>query len=114
MVLPLSALVVAVPLVLAAADQVPSFDVRPSCDGALVNAAGGRGTDACVRAELSARDELATKWPDFPPSDRTHCVDITTMTRMPSYVQVLTCLEMARDARQLRNPGERTTVGAGR
>jgi hypothetical protein len=35
------------------------------------------------------------------------------MTRMPSYVQVLTCLEMARDARQL-NPRERSTIGSGR
>jgi hypothetical protein len=35
------------------------------------------------------------------------------MTRMPSYVQVLTCLEMARDARQLESPARRSTSGSG-
>jgi hypothetical protein len=113
MILPLSALLVAVPLVLAAADRVPTFDVHPSCDGALSTAGAGRGANVCVRSELAARDELAQKWSQFPVADRAHCVDVTTMTRMPSYVQVLTCLEMARDARQLKSPGERTTVGAG-
>src|SRR5690349_5657783 len=115
MVLPLSAFLVAAPLVLAAADQVPTLDVKPGCEGALTNARADRnGTNACIRSELAARDELASKWQQFPAPDRAHCVDVTNMTRMPSYVQVLTCLEMTRDARQLRNPGERSTVGSGR
>jgi hypothetical protein len=113
MFLPLPAIAVAAPLIIGvAADGVPSFDVNPTCRGAAATAgAGGRGSDVCVRAELGARDQLAKEWAQFPSADRTRCVELTNMTRMPSYVQVLTCLEMARDARQL--DGRRSTVGTG-
>jgi hypothetical protein len=113
MILPFPALVVAAPILLAAADQVPTFDIGPTCQGASTTAgAGGRGHDVCINTELGARDQLAQRWDDFSAADRAHCVSVTTMTRMPSYVQVLVCLEMTRAARSLR-PGERTTTGAG-
>ena len=109
----LSVVLLAAPLIVAVADQVPSFDVNPTCRVAEAAAgAGGRGSDVCVRTELSARDKLGQQWAEFPEADRTRCVRLTSMTQMPSYVQVLTCLEMARDARQL-NPRERSTVGSG-
>ena len=106
--------VIATPLILAAApaaaDTVPTFNIHPTCDGASVGISGG--PDVCMRSEQSARDELANKWAAFPAADRTRCVQLTNMTHMPSYVQVITCLEMARDARQLRAPAERSTVGS--
>jgi len=109
----LSAIMLAAPLTfVAVADQIPTFDVHPTCQGAHATAgAGGRGSDVCIKSELSARDDLAKQWAEFPEADRTRCVHVTNMTQMPSYVQVLTCLEMARDARQL-NARERGTVGA--
>src|SRR3954447_22960371 len=115
MILLLAAFVIATPLLLAAAeparaDTVPSFNIHPTCDGASVGISGG--PDVCVRSEQSARDELVAKWAQFPAGDRTRCVQLTNMTHMPSYVQVLTCLEMARDARQLRAPAQRSTVGS--
>ena len=114
MILPIPALVVGLPLIMAAADTVPSFDIRPTCQGAAERAgAGGRGPEACQNTELSARDQLAQNWNTFSAADRDRCVTLTTMTRMPSYVQVLVCLEMARDARNLRAPAERGTVGTG-
>jgi hypothetical protein len=100
------------PLMIAAADQVPTFDINPTCSGAQTTAgAGGKGTDVCTRSELGARDQLAQQWTQFQPDDRNRCVALTTMTRMPSYVQVLTCLEMARDARVLTQPRETTGMG---
>jgi hypothetical protein len=115
MFLSVSAMIVAAPLFVAVADQVPTFDVHPTCVGAAASAgAGGKGPDVCVKSELGARDELAKEWAAFPPGDRSRCVQLTNMTRMPSYVQVLTCLEMARDARKLGDPRERSTVGQGR
>ena len=112
---PLSAALVAVPLVVVAADQVPTFDLKPTCSGAIPSpATGGRGTDACNRSELSARDQLARDWSTFPAAERTRCVQLTNMTRMPSYVQVLTCLETARDTHSPASPKERSTVGSGR
>src|SRR5919198_983212 len=106
---PLSAALVAVPLIIAVTDQVPSFDINPTCSGAA-----GRGSDVCQRTELAARDQLARQWSEFPAAERTRCVQLTNMTRVPSYVQVLSCLELARDARKLENPRERRTVGVGR
>ena len=111
----LSAALVAVPLVVVAADQVPSFDLNPTCSGAIPSpVTGGRGTDVCKRSELGARDQLVREWSTFPAAERTRCVQLTNMTRMPSYVQVLTCLETARDTRGPVSPKERSTVGAGR
>jgi len=110
--LPLPAAIVAAPLIIGVADGVPSFDVKPTCSGATAGD-GGRGPDVCIRTELSTRDQLAKEWAQFPAADRTRCVQLTNMTHMPSYVQVLTCLEMARDARQLEAPARRSTVGSG-
>jgi hypothetical protein len=113
MFLPISVVGLALPLVIAVADPVPTFDINPTCRGAAANAgAGGKGEDTCTRSELTARDQLAQQWEQFQPADRNRCVTLTTMTRMPSYVQVITCLEMARDARALT--GRRETVGGGR
>ena len=115
MILRFPALLVAAPLLVAAADRVPTFDVGPTCQGATATAgAGGRGPDVCLKTELSARDQLAEQWDSFSAAERDRCVSLTTMTRMPSYVQVLVCLEMTRDARNLRAPSERATTGSGR
>jgi hypothetical protein len=97
----------------AAADQVPVIDIGPTCGGAETTAAGfGRGEDVCRRAEAAARDELVKQWHDFPSADRGRCMRLATMTDIASYVQVLTCLEMAREARNLGRR-DRSTVGSG-
>jgi hypothetical protein len=115
MILPLPALMVGTSLLVTAADPVPTFDLRATCLGAADRAgAGGRGSDVCTRTELGARDQLVREWDSFAAADRDRCVSVTTMTRMPSYVQVLVCLEMVRNARDLRAPSERSTVGSGR
>jgi len=114
MFLRLSALLVASSLTMAAADQVPTFNVKPTCGGAVsTTEAGGRTSDQCIKSELEARDHLARQWANFPAADRSRCVQLATMTSLPSYVEVLTCLEMARDARQLSEPHARSTVGQG-
>jgi len=111
--------VMGVPLLIATAsaaptDTVPTFDVHPTCgDAAPAAATGERGSDVCVRGELAARDQLTKQWKQFPTGDRARCVQLAAMTHMPSYVEVLTCLEMERDARQLRAPADRTTTGSG-
>src|SRR5262249_148086 len=95
---------------LAAADKVPTFDLNPTCEGAQPGAgAGGGGEDVCRKSELSARDILVQHWKEYPSADRNRCVDVTTMARIPSYVQVLTCLGMARESRNLSNARQRTT-----
>jgi hypothetical protein len=99
----------------AAQEQVPAIDVDATCRGTETTAAGfGRGPDVCRRTELDARDQLVAKWADFPGVDRRRCVQLATMTDIASYVQILTCLEMAQEARKLPDRRERSTVGSGR
>ena len=109
------AVIVTTPLPALAQDQVPVLNVDSTCRGTETTAAGfGRGPDVCRRTEVGARDELTRQWSDFPPADRRRCVQLATMTEISSYVQILTCLEMAREARNLPDRRERSTVGSGR
>jgi|SRR5215813_11692246 len=120
MFLPIPAMIIAAPLIVNVADQVPSFNISPTCGGdAKTTASGGRtkgrkeigerGSDICIKGEMAARDELAKQWTKFPAGDRARCVQLAKMTTMPSYVQVITCLEMARESGQLEKS---STTGA--
>ena len=46
------------------------------------------------------RQKLAREWSTFSPSEKANCIG-TQMAGMASYTDLVTCLEMARDARQL-------------
>jgi hypothetical protein len=85
-----------------ASEQVPQFDARPGCRaGADSGIVTKPDIDGCVRSELAARDQIAQQWSGFARADRTRCVDKTFMGGPPSYIEVLTCLEIARDVRKL-------------
>jgi hypothetical protein len=46
---------------------------------------------------------LVNQWSGFPAADKNACVRETTMGGDSSYTELLTCLEMARDVRNLPN-----------
>jgi hypothetical protein len=50
--------------------------------------------------EQGAREQLIKNWATYPASDKTRCVQ--SMDYSPSYVEWLTCAEMARDVRKTR------------
>jgi hypothetical protein len=83
-------------LQLAAVDPVPVLDVGPGCRATLEAAQMSEQT--CLRDEQAARDDLAKVWSQFPAGDKTSCVG-QTKNYNPSYVELLTCLELLRDAR---------------
>ena len=56
----------------------------------------------CLDSEHATRAELAKKWSEFTPADRTSCVNEARMGGDSSYTELLTCLEMARDVRAMR------------
>jgi hypothetical protein len=83
--------------VLAALDRVPVLDVKKSC-----RAAESYGlTDSkatfhnCMLDEQEARAQLGQKWSKFKLSSRRACLPSHPI---PSYVEMLTCLEMYQDA----------------
>jgi hypothetical protein len=51
--------------------------------------------------EKGARDQLEKEWTQFAPALQQRCVDTTQTGGDPSYVEVLVCLQMGRDAGQI-------------
>ena len=93
-------------IAVAAADRVPSFDVEPACRAAAERAKPVGDPQACLRLEQQARDELAQKWMEFSGADKEHCVSVSTMAaHAPTYTELLTCLELALEARKAREKG---------
>jgi hypothetical protein len=100
--LALTAFALASTLVAAAAQEPPRFDAAPGCRaGASTGVKPLADVDGCLRSEHEARDALVRQWAEFAAADKTRCVDKTHMGGPPSYIEVLTCLELARDARKL-------------
>ena len=99
-------------LLLTVADNVPTLNVEARCRAAAKM--GDRlSLDAtlrqCLADEKSARDDLEKQWTQFPVALRQRCVTTTQTGGDPSYVEVLVCLQMGRDAAQMEDP-----LGSGR
>lgn len=79
---------------------VPPLDVKGSCMDAQKFSTGMDKNNAfkgCMQDENLAKDQLTKRWSSFKPKDRSDCVE-QARTPSPSYVEVLTCLEMDSDA----------------
>lgn len=100
--------------ILLVADTVPKLNYEPSCRAAVTSGSiAGRDENACKRDEETARTKLVEIWSQFTATQRAHCVQLTSLGGSPSYVEVLTCLEMARDAATMPDDGN-TMRGIGR
>ena len=85
-----------------AADPVPKFDTGPICRSAgAASVMGTRDTAACERDEINARTTLEKEWSQFTPSDKARCGRSVTLGGGPSYVDLLTCLELAKQVKEL-------------
>ena len=99
--MPFAALALGSSLVMVAA-EVPTLKVETSCKAA--GAAGmntGRTTESCMNDEKAAREDLVTTWSTVSADDRTHCLSLVSTGGGPSYVELLSCLEMSRDAKKI-------------
>lgn len=91
-------------LVVSVADKVPEFDVTASCkEVAGFGLALAHNPEHCIKDENTARAELQQKWSTYPAAERSRCV-AETMIGSPSYVDILTCLEMTKEAEALNAP----------
>ena len=92
---------------LASAKQagVPQFDVARTCQEARASASIDKDLAyrGCLNDENEARDQLARKWGQFRLEDRNDCV-AQGAAPLPSYVELLTCLEMSEQAGALFRP----------
>lgn len=79
------------------ADTVPRFDIAASCGSADKSATGiGRPVEACRNDEEKARTALEMRWSEYPARARTTCTEGAGLGGPPSYVQLITCLEMTK------------------
>ena len=87
-------------MIVAQASGVPSLEFAQGCRN---TAAGNTATlDSCMRDEERARQKLTNEWGEFPHADRTECTALAKMgSVLESYVELITCLEMAKQAKAL-------------
>jgi hypothetical protein len=98
-----------------AADSVPKFDIERTCRQATTAAnLPGRDSTACQRDEDNAHSNLKNDWSQYSAQDRSRCSGFVMTGGAPSYVELLTCLEMAKQAKELREGKSKSeTVGRG-
>lgn len=95
----------------AATDKVPKLDVAQSCREAQAIAGEDQNLTykGCMQDEEEAQKQLALKWSKFKLTDRRNCI-AQGAAPLPSYVEILTCLEMYDQASTLYRPPERSTA----
>lgn len=81
---------------IAISDAFPKFDIAKECRFESESSiAYGR----CSQDETDALQKLETEWPQFVGADRNACFTEAAVGGFASYVDLLICLEMARDVR---------------
>jgi hypothetical protein len=78
-------------------DTPPRLDVTKEC---RFESDSPKAFDRCTRDEADALQQVGTEWSQFVDADRRSCLSEATAADSPSYVELLTCLEMARDVRK--------------
>jgi hypothetical protein len=84
----------------AVSDTVPKFDIVRECrleGGSTVE------LERCSENEGTAVRELQQAWAQFAGGDKRNCIASATTGGFASYVELLTCLEMARDVTNADN-----------
>ena len=88
------------------ADSVPTLQIGPSCEAAGRGAVVlGRSKESCIADEAAARDALRKSWSKYSGTDKQQCLGMEKTGGPSSYVELLSCLEIRRDAREIRNGG---------
>jgi hypothetical protein len=98
--LPLAPLLVASQLFAIVSDPVPLLNVRPSCGAAKRTGDAVKDLNDCLHGEQLARVQLIKDWDHYAAADRSDCVQLSVAGGSPSYVELLTCLEMAQAAKE--------------
>ena len=89
-------------LMLPISDTVPKLNPEPTCRS-VVNV--GESLDAryprCMAEEESARKQLETEWKTLSAASRSSCSGMASGMGIQSYVELLECLVMERDAAKM-------------
>ena len=98
----IATMVVGLQIHYAAADEVPTYDVRKSCKADVQAYPSGGGAEKCLADEQKARETLVSQWAAFASENRAKCLQmVSDVAGSQSYVELLTCLQMAKDIKTL-------------
>jgi hypothetical protein len=79
--------------------KVPDLDIARECRSETQDGSG-YDLNHCIADETEARRQIQDEWASFLEEDRRGCMQETMTAGERSYVELLTCLEMARDVRR--------------
>ena len=71
----------------------------------------GRDSASCQQDEQAARSQLEKVWSQYNAAQRSECDTLVTTGGAPSYVELLTCLEMAKQAKELPEDSKIENIG---
>jgi hypothetical protein len=78
--------------------------VGPSCEAAGRGAVLlGRNKEACLADENQALNTLKQNWSKYVAGDKTLCIGMESTGGPASYVELLSCIEVNRDARDIQS-----------
>jgi hypothetical protein len=90
----------------AASNAVPKLDTRLSCEShgrkAITHGNSHLSIAACKRSEDDAHEALVKHWSQYTNNDKTNCHGMVTQGGPPSYVELHSCLESRKHAREIR------------
>jgi hypothetical protein len=86
--------------IVALADDVPTFDVAATCRAESQDDPGAGIAATCMAQEQKARETLVSQWTQFAPQSRTNCTQ-EQFGATRSYVELLTCLQIAKEVKDL-------------
>jgi hypothetical protein len=90
--------------------QVPTVDVQKTCRAAaaamvsLGSPGSTRDEEICAKSENDARERMVKDWSSYEASDRKDCIQ--PQGYLPSYIEWLTCIEMNKNVRDMRQRGQ--------
>ena len=97
----------------ALADTPPVLDVAGTCrSSGSVNPDADRASGGCLRSENEARTTLRQQWGKFGPSAKRQCSQQSQAGGFPSYVELLTCLELATGSVDVQAGRDPATTGS--
>lgn len=97
-------------IALAASQEAPVFNVDPNCRAAAREAPTSESMAICQATEQRAREEIVRQWSEVSAAEKAQCVPLSTLGGTPTYTELLTCIELTREAKRLRSQ-EPTTTG---
>lgn len=97
-------------------DAPPKLDIESTCKSAQraqASISDNASLEGCLRSERGAHDDLKKNWGKFPGAAKTQCSQQFTAGGSPSYVELLTCLELASGTvpSQGQDPSAQSPVG---